>query len=123
MNCTDKLAQKLGFSCKADLVQYFELFPEAHKTIKEIYKKEYEQFYTNYTKQSIEIVQQTLAQKTWTPEKFSRRNKEMTKGQALNWDIIMNPPNYTRAVPSEKMDVLETRINKIDINYCMDTDF
>lgn len=115
MNCTDKLAKKLGFTNKADLIQFFELFPESHTKVKQFYKQEYEDFYSRFTSQSIEVVQNSLKTKKWTAEGFSKANVDVEKDKKLRWQILIDTAPYNYPVSPEKMQVLEQMAG--DMNF------
>lgn len=120
MNCTDKLAKKLGFENKTDLAQYFELFPEVHQKVKEIYKKEYEAFYESYTFQALNEVDLSLKRKRMNAGEFSKTNATMIADQTKRWRILIDEREYETPVPREKMAKLEAMANKMNFDSYMD---
>jgi len=114
MNCTDKLAKNLGFDAKADLQQYFELFPEVHSKAKLVYKTEYEKFYGNYTGQLKVLVQESLTAKMWSPDDFSKAHKQVEFEKRNNWQRLIDERPYAIPVDQHTIKLLESRVNKMD---------
>ena len=114
MNCTDKLAKNLGFENKADLQQYFELFPEVHSKAKLVYKTEYEKFYGEYTGQLKEMVQESLRAKLWSASDFSKAHKQVEHEKQSNWRRLIDEREYAIPLDETTIKQLQAKINKMD---------
>lgn len=114
MNCTDKLAKKLGFESKAGLTQYFELFPEVHTKIKQIYKQEYEIFYTKFTSESEQLVSNTLLAKSLDTKSFNKINTQVEQVKQARWRMLIDTHPYVNPVDADEMQILEDLTNKIN---------